>query len=62
MKFNLNSNHTSRKNIDTYFLNHNLEIHPKYEFENYGLIMDFIKSGHAIGVANLEYFKSEIEK
>lgn len=57
----INSTHTSRINIDSYFENFNLKTTPKYEFENYGLIMDFIKSGHAIGVANLDYFKSELE-
>lgn len=56
----INSTHTSRININSYFENYGLKINPKYEFENYGIIMDFIKSGHAIGVANLEYFENEL--
>ncbi len=53
---------TSRKNIDTYFANHDLQLFPKYEMENYGLILDLIKRGVAIGVVNLDYFQTEIEK
>lgn len=55
-----NAGKTSRENIDAYFHQYGLEVHPKYEFENYGLIIDFVKSGYAIGVANLQYFEKEL--
>ena len=58
----IGSAHTSRRNIDLYFANYGLKLAPKYEMENYGLIIDLIKKGVAIGVVNLDYFKTELEK
>lgn len=57
----INSGKTSRKNIDSYFNKFNIELNAKYEMENYGLIIDLIKSGAAIGVVNLDYFSKEVE-
>jgi len=57
----INSGNTSRKNIDAYFNKFNIELNAKYEMENYGLIIDLIKSGAAIGVVNLDYFSKEVE-
>lgn len=54
--------HTSRLNIDSYFAEYDITLSPKYEMENYGLIMDLIKRGLAVGVVNLEYFPNELEK
>lgn len=54
--------HTSRTNIDSYFAKYNINLAPKYEMENYGLIIDLIKKGVAIGIVNPEYFETELEK
>ena len=58
----ISSSNTSRRNIDSYFGAYGITLNAKYEMENYGLVLDLIKRGLAIGVVNLEYFKAELEK
>ena len=58
----ITSGNTSRENIDSYFKTFNITLKAKYEIENYGLIVDLIKKGSAVGVVNLEYFKNELDK
>ncbi len=54
--------HTSRNNVDIFFTRHNISLPVKYELDNYGLIIDFIKKGLAVGIVNLDYFGRELEK
>lgn len=54
--------HASRANIETYFGNFGINLICKYDLENYGLVMEIIKKGTAIGIANLDYFKGEQER
>jgi len=58
----INQGNTSRVNIDSYFNKFGITLNAKYEMENYGLIMDLIKSGVAIGVVNLDYFENEVKE
>lgn len=57
----ISTSNTSRKNIDSFFNNFGLKLNAKYEMENYGLIIDLIKRGVAIGIVNLDYFKQEVK-
>ena len=57
----INNTKTSRQNFDAFFSKYNITLKPKYELENYQLIMDLITNGHGIGIVNLEYFSQEVE-
>ncbi len=56
----IGTDHTSRQNIDSYFNQFGIYLTPKYEMENYGLVIDLIKRGIAVGVVNADYFKKEL--
>lgn len=56
----INNSKTSRQNFDSYFSKYNISLNPKYELENYQLIINLIEKGRGIGIVNLEYFRKEL--
>lgn len=52
----------TRKYLDDYLKQNQVELIPKMEIVSYNLIMDFIKSGFGIGYATKEFILEELEK
>lgn len=52
----------TRKYLDNYLKQNQVELMPKMEIVSYNLIMDFIKSGFGIGYATKEFILEELEK
>lgn len=54
-------NNNSRITINNFFANANIELHPKYELDNYVLLYEFVKRGFGIAFVNTDYYKDSVE-
>ena len=54
-------NNNSRVTINNFFLNSGIELHPKYELDNYVLLYEFVKRGFGIAFVNTDYYKDSVK-
>jgi len=57
-----NQINTSRKLIENYLKQQNIQIKPKYEVDNYTILYELVKNGLGVAFVNAEYYKDKLNK